>query len=302
MAAQLFKFSNARGLTIKGVVYPARGAAEIGVIYLPGIVLGSTAVHRLGIDLAHRLADDGYPVCLFDPSGIGESEGDYPRGTHQELASWVESGSCVADTLEAIDQMRARTGVRRLVLIGHCGGALTAMYAAARHAAVAGALLICPPTVPQGRKEELDGAGVAESYLRQYLARLRSPDAWLRLLRGQSSYRTIVRVVRRKLERTLAAVWKPRRPAAAPAPAPVRAFNRHLVDAVQIAHDHGKRVEVVFGDRDPDVDDFRAFQRQHLPADVAWRIFEDTSHGFVTEPSMQLLFGEVGRFVSSVAA
>src|SRR5262249_52799553 len=145
MRGELFKFTNAAGRTIKGVLYgaPTRGT---GVIYVPGIVLGATAVHRLGIEMARELAGDGHLVCLFDPSGVGESEGDYPSGTHQQLTTWIESGSCVADTLEAIDHVTQGGGVRRVVLVGHCGGALTAIYAAARHPAVHAAMLICPPT------------------------------------------------------------------------------------------------------------------------------------------------------------
>src|SRR5213075_1786642 len=116
-----------------------------------------------------------------------ESEGDYPAGTHQQLAVWVEAGNCVDDTVRAIDVFMARAHLDRVVLIGHCGGALTAAYTAARQRVVRGALLICPPTVAMGAVHELEREGVAEAYLAEYLRKLSSPEAWKRLLGGQSS-------------------------------------------------------------------------------------------------------------------
>jgi pimeloyl-ACP methyl ester carboxylesterase len=300
MRGQLFKFTNREGRAVKGVLYGhAAGRHGIGVVYLPGIVLGATAVHRLGIDLARQLTQDGIPVCLFDPSGVGESEGDFPAGTHQEVAAWVEGGNCVDDTMQAVDFFQARTGVRELILVGHCGGALTAIYAAARHPAISGALLICPPTVTMGHTDELDREGVARIYFSQYLDKLRSREAWLRLLRGRSSYQTILRLVTGKARRQLERVRSRLRPAATVAAEPQRAFNPRLLGALRTAHADRKRLAIVFGDRDPDIEDFRDFHRRHVPSEVATRIFDDTSHGFVTEESMALLFGEVRRFVGA---
>ena len=292
MRGELFKFTNARGHAVKGVLYAGRARGGVGVIYLPGIVLGATAVHRIGIELARALASDGHTACLFDPAGVGESESDYPAGTHRELAAWVEAGQFVDDTLETIDLVADRLGSRRLVLVGHCGGALTAMYAAARHRAVRGALLISPPTTASAGRDELAHEGVAKIYLAQYLAKLRSPDAWLRLVRGHSSYRTIARLIVGRLRRL-------RAPAAAPTR---RAFNPRLVAAFAAASAERKRISIVFGDRDPELDDFRAFHREHVSADVPTRVLPNTSHGFVTEDSIAQLFAEVRQFVGATAA
>jgi len=299
MTPRLFKFTNVRGLTVKGILYPATtkpgspaaAGHDTGVVYLPGIVLGATATHRLGIDLAHQLARDGYPVCLFDPAGIGESEGDYPAGTHQELASWIEAGSCVGDTLQTIDYLLEHAGVRQLVLIGHCGGALTAMYAAARHAAVVGVLLICPPTVCQGEKEALDGPAEAAPPPPAPVAEPPS-SSWLdRAIRG------VRRPIDAMLGRGHAGEAPSRRATAAE-----KAFNRRLIEAVQIARADGKRVEIVVGDRDPDVDAFRTFQRIYLPEGVGTRVLDGTSHGFVTATSVALLFSEVGEFMATIGS
>lgn len=295
MQPQLFKFKNTHGHAVKGVLYgePSR---EVGVVYLPGIVLGSTAVHRIGVELAQQLAGRGHPVGLFDPAGVGESEGDYPAGTHHEVARWVEDGRFLDDTLQAIEFLSHRTRIARWLLVGHCGGALTGLYAAAKHPAVCGTLMICPPTIEARTTHELDREGVAAVYMREYARKLTSPRAWLRLLGGSSSYKTIWRVARTQLRRRLRRV----RPAPAEAAAPARAFNPRLLHAMQAALAGGKQVSIVFGDRDPAFDDFTAFRRQHVPDGVAVRIVEDASHGFVTEDSMERLFDEVRRVLETL--
>lgn len=299
MRGDLFKLTNAHGQTLKGIAFgPAHGSG-LGIVYLPGIVLGMTAVHRMGITLAHALALDGHLTYLFDPAGVGESEGDFPAGTHQQVSAWVAAGNLVEDTLSMIDFVIARTGLDHVVLIGHCGGALTASYVAARHPAVSGVVLICPPALEiASAPDELEREGVATVYLRQYLHRLWTKEAWLRLVRGRSSYRTIWRLVIGKLRRSLD-LGGTRKPTVAGARQ--RAFNERLRTALHTLRTEGKQLDVVFGDRDPDLEDFRAFARNHLPDPITATVFPDTSHGFVTEDSIALLTAEVRRFVSAVA-
>lgn len=300
MRGDLFKLTNARGQTIKGIAFGPPCAGGVGVVYLPGIVLGTTAVHRMGIELAHTLANDGHATCLFDPAGVGESEGDFPAGTHQQVSAWVEAGNLVEDTLQAIDFFAARMGLDSVVLIGHCGGALTASYAAAHHPAVAGALLICPPTLEVASvPDELDREDLATVYLGQYLHKLGSKEAWLRLARGRSSYCTILRLVIGKLRRTLDRLQ--RKPPATSTGSPRRVFNERLRAAFHAMRADRKQLAIVFGDRDPDLESFCEFVRERTPSQLVATVFPDTSHGFVTEESIALLTAEVRSFVRAAA-
>jgi pimeloyl-ACP methyl ester carboxylesterase len=294
-AMSLFKLRNAKGRVVKGVIVrPATPAVRpLGFVWVSGIVLGCAAVHRIGFAVAREVARAGHFACLFDPSGVGESEGDYPSGTNRELTAWVESGSLVDDTLEAARFLERATGASSLALVGHCGGALTSMYAGANNPRVRGVMLLSPPPVPTVLRRDVDHGGRASEYMRLYLAKLKSCDGWKRLLSGRSSYRTMASVLRRALEdRVVKRTAKPQ----------PRAFNERLVGAMHEATERGKHVRIVFGDRDPDVSDFRALQETALPRGVAWRILPDTSHGFVTGESMDLLFSELGAFLRTCAA
>src|SRR5215471_11787114 len=163
----LFKLRNARGRAVKGIIVrPATPAARpLGFVWVSGIVLGCAAVHRIGLAVAREVARAGHFACLSDPSGVGESEDDYPSGTHQELTAWVEAGNLVDDTLEAARFFARTTSVSSLALVGHCGGALTAMYAGAKDPQVRGMMLLSPPPVPIVSRKEGEHRGHTSEYM-----------------------------------------------------------------------------------------------------------------------------------------
>jgi pimeloyl-ACP methyl ester carboxylesterase len=293
-------FVNSRGQRVKGILYGDldRGA-QVGVIYLPGIVLGSVAVHRLGVEVALALAGAGHPVFLFDHAGIGESEGEHPSGTHQALSVWVESGQLVDDTLAAIDFFRRRAQLKKVVLVGHCGGALTAMYTTPLAGAVAGAFLINPPVQRLGAGHELDQRGRADQYFTLYLQKVFSVEAWTRLLRGKSSYATLWRVLKTKLRPPASAPSNGKADGEAKGKAAADRFNPRLLASLVKAAGAGKRVAVVYGDREPDLADFEQW-RGGLPPNVSARVYPKASHGYLTDESLKLLFGDIGEFVRSL--
>ncbi|MBN1608705.1 MAG: alpha/beta fold hydrolase [Polyangiaceae bacterium] len=309
-STELFRLKSQHGDTMKGVLFLPETSAprSLGFMYVPGIVLGATAMHRLGIDVAAYLAQAGYPSCLVDPTRVGDSEGEYPAGTHRELSGWVEGGHLVDDTVRALTEFRRLSQVESVALIGHCGGALTATYALAR-ARVEAALLLSPPTVSMGTRDEYTREMAVNQHIGLYLAKLKHIDAWRRILAGQSDYRTILKLARCRVERAarglagrlrtwLGNVAPGSRDAPEPS-SPPRRFNPTLIEALTAAQCDGKWVRVVFGDRDPDVEDFRAFLEEH--PGLSHVILPETSHGFVTEASLGLLWREIDAFVATVA-
>lgn len=305
-----FRFKSGSGKGIKGIWFEPLSARqrEVGYIYLPGIVLGASAVHRLGVDLGNRLAAAGHPFCLFDHAGVGESEGEYPEGTHQQLASWVEKGNLVEDTVHALAEFQRLARVASIALIGHCGGALTSLYTLARDPLACAALLLSPPTVIMGKRDEHARPMAVDHGFNLYLQKLASLEAWRRLLGGRSDYKLLMPIVRRKmmqLARSLSARVGARRstPAGDATAQPDSRepdFNPLFENALVAAQSNGKLVRVAFGDRDPDVDDFRAFVQRHPT--LQHGILSQTSHGFLTEASQALLWAEVDSFTAMVGA
>jgi alpha-beta hydrolase superfamily lysophospholipase len=72
--------------------------------------------HRSYRQLASRLAENGFPVLRFDFYGCGDSNGTSEEGS---LGQWL------SDISTAINEMRSRSGTRRLCLVGlRLGGTL----------------------------------------------------------------------------------------------------------------------------------------------------------------------------------
>lgn len=307
MDRQFVSFENSDNLTLKGVLLnPTKGPANksLGFIYLPGIVLGALSVHKLGFKIGEVVTSMGYQLLLFDQAGIGESEGSFPEGLHEEVAHWVAQGSLVGSTLEVIDWARSRLGVDKIVLIGHCGGALTSAYCAARHSGVGGVILISPPPMEiEMGHSRLARHGVADEYFSLYFQKLFSRQSWLRLFSGATDYRTLTSVIWSKVSRPFKAK---------PAAVPVADNNKHeektvgfnplLVEALGQVLAMKKPLEVIYGDKDADMEDFRRFHKVHLSDLAPLVVIENTSHGFTFNEAQNRLLEEISLFVARVAA
>ena len=101
--------------------------------------------HRALRQLAARLCDAGFPVLRFDYYGCGDSSGSREEGT---ILQWLE------DVSTAISEVRRRTAVVQVCLIGLRLGGTLAMIAAAQRADLESMVLWDP--VVSG-KSYLDG-------------------------------------------------------------------------------------------------------------------------------------------------
>jgi dienelactone hydrolase len=80
--------------------------------------------HRPLRHLAQRLAAAGFPVLRFDYRGTGDSAGDENEAAR--VAGWLSDVACAAD------ELRARSGVERVTLVGLRGGSVLAAAVAGR--------------------------------------------------------------------------------------------------------------------------------------------------------------------------
>jgi len=282
------RLEDRNGQTLKGVVVePDSGQynRDLGFVYLPGVVMGVTAVHTIGFKLAEHLADVGYATALIDPPGVGESEGDFPAGTHEEVSEFVVEGNLVDGCMDIVDWMKTELGMARIAFIGHCGGALTGVECAARHDSVPGVFMICPPPL-RGKKgeKEIERPEIADQYFKLYAQKIFSPDRWKRLFTGESDYRTLATVVRSKTGRFIKSKLKKQSTESNGDDASTddRRFNHLVVDAMKRSVEQNKTVTVVFGEKDIEITNYRDLHRMYVDPRVPLVVIEDTSHGFTT--------------------
>lgn len=114
------------------------GAAvrDVGVVVCNPFGYKALCAHRSLRHIAEEAATRGYPALRFDYDGTGDSVGDDLDG--DRWAAWL------ASVRAAVRELRARTGVRRVCLVGVRLGASIAAAAAVNDADVAGVAMIAP--------------------------------------------------------------------------------------------------------------------------------------------------------------
>lgn len=144
------------GRTLFGWLHwPARASrSDVGVVICKPFGFESLCGQRGLRVMAEAAADCGVPALRFDYAGCGDSQDLPPRA--DQIESWIN------DVLAAVAQLRERTGVKRVCLVGVRLGALLATLAATRSDAIHGLYLFAP--VVSGRRylKELRAAQLAQ--------------------------------------------------------------------------------------------------------------------------------------------
>jgi alpha-beta hydrolase superfamily lysophospholipase len=228
------------------LTFESRGEELVGILSLPegvkdeaevGIVFAQSGARgRLGNSFhypyfSRAFAAAGIPTFRFDPAGIGDSTGRIEGGDMRRLYRDIQTGLFVPDTLAAVEAFTRRVKVRHLLLLGLCGGAVTALLAAPKARRLDGVILLSLPVLldeagPAASPPEVPKAYARKFLIANYARKLLSPTAWSRLLSGRSDTRGILRFA-------LASVRPARRAPVDPVgPHPNPRFNPHVVTAL----------------------------------------------------------------------
>lgn len=182
------------GVVLRGIVTRADTVpCDMAVILLPAGLKDRVGPHRLYVQLARRLARTGVLVLRLDAEGIGESDGELETDINPVHYRRIQSGIFVEDILSAMRALTAREGIRRFVLGGLCGGAISAqLAAAAAPSSVVGVLSLSHVAVLD---EDQPASARTRSEVvtnnRAYLRKIFSVHAWRRLVAGESEWREI---------------------------------------------------------------------------------------------------------------
>lgn len=111
-----------------------------GILLVSGLLAPRAGIGDSLVCWADSLAKDGYPCFRFDLPGTCDSTGAAPA----ELMTFICTGSYEAATVEIIKQIRLRYDLESMILIGHCTGAVTALFAASSCDGCRGLVLLEP--------------------------------------------------------------------------------------------------------------------------------------------------------------
>jgi alpha/beta superfamily hydrolase len=269
------RFANRRGVHLVGMVHEPDAAVrrDVAIVLMPPGVKGRVAPHRLYVKMAEAFVAQGFWVFRFDAHGLGDSEGTHPEPILADLYGAIAVGRFIDDTHDGLDFLRATYGIRRFILGGLCGGAITGVLAARDRQDAVGILGLGLPVMVEGSqvdKYAVMTEGQARNLRRKYLAKLADPRAWLRLLQLKSDFRLITRTLRAK---------KAPAPAASPAPAAGVAVqpavadntNPHFAPAMRALLARDVPLLLLFSEMDRLWWEFEEKYLQRHPADLAAR-------------------------------
>ena len=151
--------------------------------------------NRMWVTLARQLAALGFCVLRLDTEGLGDSAcGPAPA------RSQLYRAEAVAEVRAALSFLEARTGASQFTLIGLCSGAYTASLTAFADPRVSGQVLINSQALDWKEGDTLDVL-LRQSYkpTQTYVASLRDPAVWKRVLHSQVDVRGITHAVGQRL-------------------------------------------------------------------------------------------------------
>jgi alpha-beta hydrolase superfamily lysophospholipase len=97
-----------------------------GILFLSGFMAPRAGIGDSTVYWADSFAKCGYMCFRVDLPGSCDSGGDAPT----ELMNFINSGSYEAMAVEVMKQITARYKLSKVIVLGHCSGAVTALFAA----------------------------------------------------------------------------------------------------------------------------------------------------------------------------
>jgi pimeloyl-ACP methyl ester carboxylesterase len=302
------RFSGA-GRWLSGIHYRSEtgGAKDFGVVFTHGGLIGMNGAFRFHTRAARRLAREGIECLCFDPHGMGRSPNGIGNIDQRALFRKIQTGLFAGDVELAAAHLRERSGVRRIVLFGVCGGAITSIQAHGRSKGIDASVLLSIPVMLSGlsHTEIRMSEGYARFYLGMYTRKIFNPKAWWRFITFQSDYSMIGKASRLSISGAARRIMKrsapPRvqdaraqQPAAAGGPQPGAAqavedappasgsavgapsviagsgiqFNEHFLAAYRAIVARGGKILFAFGENDNFRWEFDGEFVAKYPADV----------------------------------
>ncbi len=238
------------------------------------------------------------PVLTFDFPGVGDSGGELRENWLMGIYRDIEKGCFTEDALAAVSFLRERFPSRRVVLLGNCGGAVTALHAASLDRHITHLVLTALPVTLSVLPEEkcLDG-NLARFQLCNYLKRLREPRNWRRIISRHTNYA--------RIRSALTGFLRSRFRRSAECNEVVEGMNAEFLRSFMEVRKRGVSVLALFGEYDHEVrvryDEL--FRARYAPPGgepyAAWRtaVIADSPHDFYSPEAQREVWRELKSFL-----
>ena len=116
------------GVSVRGTLHTGTDGDtrnRIGIVFLNSLSLPRTATGDSAVFWAEQFANCGFPSLRLDLPGLGDSGGAIPN----ELLNYINAGEYASIAAAKIKELVDRFGFSGVVLVGHCAGTVTALYA-----------------------------------------------------------------------------------------------------------------------------------------------------------------------------
>lgn len=165
-----------------------------GIIFMNAGIEDRVGPHRINIKIARELCKKGYLILRLDNFGIGFSEGELKIGTNSENFFLVENGLFVNDTIDAIDYFKKEFVLTKIIIMGFCGGAVTALLSASFDKRINNLILLEPPVYLDSNTSNTQINPLeAKKALRGKFFKLFLPKSWIKVITLQMDLNKLFR-------------------------------------------------------------------------------------------------------------
>lgn len=177
---------------------------KIGVLFCNAGLAYNIGIGRLYVSIARALTESGFHVLRFDPQGIGDSDGSFEEFPVKSLLyNKIEQGFFVDDTTAMCDFFLKIAPVKSIILLGFCGGGITAMLTAQKRLnKVAGIIAGSVPVQLEANNTKHFYESMTEDtmqlYRANYLKNFFVIESWKRLFKGDIDFQLLLRVLKFK--------------------------------------------------------------------------------------------------------
>lgn len=193
-------FNNRNNLKLFGILeVPEKSKKkDVCIILLSPGVKTRVAPHRLYYKMSQQLCELGYTVFRFDFYGLGDSEGEIDEEFVADLYGSVAVGRYKEDTIDSMNWVEENCGIKKIILSGLCGGAITGMLAGVEDPRVVGLFGLGIPVSLYGSnidKTKYISQGQLKDLRGGYFSKIFDLKSWSRLLMFKSDFRVIGKVL-----------------------------------------------------------------------------------------------------------